>query len=102
MGRTIKFFTKKSLRRANDRAIRMNLNRQVKRSYIKSLHDDTKYPITMELFHDGYDGKPDTMRYVVVTGDLSDIGGTVTNIHIDVPLNFISKDVFEGQVQFDG
>jgi len=80
----------------------MNLNRQVKRSYINSLHDDTKFPITMELFHEGYKGKPDTMRYVVVTGDLSDIGGTVTNIHIDVPLQFVDKDVKEGQVIFDG
>ena len=101
MGRRIKFFTKKSLKRANDRAMRMKLNRQIKRSYINSLHNDTKYPITMELFHDGYDGKPDTMRYIVVTGDLSDIGGTVTNVHIDVPLDFVDKDVFEGQVAFN-
>jgi len=80
----------------------MNLNRQVKRSYIKGLDDETKFPITYELFHKGYQGKPDTFRYVVVTGDMSDIGGTITNIHIDVPIKYVNKDVFEGQVTFDG
>ena len=101
MGRKIKFFTKKSLRRANNRAIKWNLNRQIEKSYIDSLDDDTKFPITYELFHEGWGDNPDTMRYVVVTGDLSD-KSSITTIQIDIPLNFIDKDVKEGQVIFDG
>ena len=84
----IEYFTWKSLKRANERAIRLNLNRQVERKYIESLDRTHKFPVMLTLFHEDDFRNIDTIRCIVGFAD----GGTV---QIDVPIKFWKKDVFK-------
>ena len=88
----VEYFTWDSLNRANNRAIRMNLNRQIDKSYIRSLNRTFRFPVNLSLFKEGYKEDSDIIRYVVTT----ELDGTTT--HIDVPLRFKKKDIFSMEV----
>ena len=89
----VEYLTWKSLNRANNRAIRLDLNRQIKRRYIKSLDRDKKFPISFSVFDDGYGGRPDVIRYVITT-DVDGDGDPVF-CHLDIPVKFTGSDVFK-------
>lgn len=92
----VEYFTWDSLNRANNRAIRMNLNRMIDKEYINSLNKELIYPVNLSLFKEGYKEGSDVMRYILIT----DIDGTT--VHIDVPLKFKKKDVFSMELLGDG
>jgi len=95
----VEYFTWKSLRRANNRAIRLNLNRQIRRRYINTLDRDNRFPISYSLFDDGYDGRPDVIRYVITT-ELDSERNPVT-CHLDIPVKFVGGDVFSTVLEMD-
>lgn len=87
----VEYLTWKSLNRANNRAIKLNLNRQIKRSYIKSLDRGCLYPVSFTLWDEGWDGRPDVIRHLVTTG-LDDKGAPIT-CQLDIPIPFVGTDV---------
>jgi hypothetical protein len=91
-GDTIKYFTWESLNRANNRAIRMNLNRQIQKSYINKMDKALRFPVQLSLFHRGYKDAPDVIRYILIT----DTDGQT--VHIDIPERFVKTDVFNMDV----
>ena len=95
----VEYFTWKSLRRANNRAIRLNLNRQIRRRYINTLDRDNRFPISYSLFDDGYDGRPDVIRYVITT-ELDSERNPVT-CHLYIPVKFVGGDVFSTVLEMD-
>ena len=96
MTHKVEYFTWDSLNRANNRAIRMNLNRQIEKKYIKSLDKTFRYPVQLSLFKEGYKEDSDVIRYVLIT----DLDGTT--VHIDVPLKFRKKDIFSTEINDNG
>lgn len=85
----LEYFSKYTLKRANNRAIRLKLNRSVVPKFIDSLEYE-KFPVIFKLFKDSYGGTMDIVRYVVqMSPDLND------HLQIDVPVKYIGKDVLK-------
>ena len=92
-GKDVEYFTWDSLNRANNRAIRMNLNRQIQKSYMKKLDRTLRFPVQLSLLKEGASDKFDCIRYILII----DTDGNT--IHIDVPMRFTKKDVFRMEVK---
>tara|TARA_R100000458_G_C8276973_1_gene252390 strand:- start:1456 stop:1791 length:336 start_codon:yes stop_codon:yes gene_type:complete len=86
----VKYMTRESIIRATNRAKRMNLNRIADMRFVKSLHPDVNFPVMFQMDHPGYNGKPDVMRYVIMTNRSEH-----DMLQIDIPHKFVSKDVFK-------
>jgi hypothetical protein len=93
MKHKVEYFTWDSLNRANNRAIRMNLNRQIDKKYINNLDKTLRFPVKLSLFKEGYIDASDVIRYILI---IDTEGNT---IHIDIPLRFKNKDVFKMEVK---
>jgi hypothetical protein len=52
-----------------------------------------RFPVQLSLFHRGYKGVPDVIRYVLIT----DTDGQT--VHIDIPERFVKTDVFNMEVK---
>ena len=91
-GNTIEYFTWDSLNRANNRAIRMNLNRQIEKSYIKKMDRTLRFPVQLSLLKEGASDRFNCIRYILIT----DTDGNT--VHIDVPMRFVKKDVYKMEV----
>jgi len=88
MPQKLEYFSKDTLKRANNRAIRLKLNRSIIPKYLDSLKYE-KYPVMLKLYKDGYGGTMDVVRYVVqMSPDSSN------HLQIDVPVKYIHKDTF--------
>tara|TARA_R110002051_G_scaffold88750_2_gene156468 strand:+ start:7359 stop:7667 length:309 start_codon:yes stop_codon:yes gene_type:complete len=92
-GDTIQYFTWESLNRANNRAIRMNLNRQIQKSYINKMDKALRFPVQLSLLKEGASDMFNCIRYVLIT----DTDGNT--VHIDVPERFVKTDVFKMEVE---
>lgn len=88
MPQRVEYFSKDTLKRANNRAIRLHLNRSIIPKFLDSLEYEN-YPVMFKLYKDGYGGTMDVVRYVVqMSPDSSD------HLQIDIPAKYIGKDVF--------
>jgi|TARA_B110001454_G_C12368879_1_gene287524 hypothetical protein len=91
-GKDVEYFTWKSLKRANDRAIRMNLNRQIQKGFIDNLDKELRFPVQLSLLKEGASDMFNCIRYILI---IDTDGNTV---HLDVPIRFTKKDVFSMEV----
>tara|TARA_Y100001951_G_C11291639_1_gene272601 strand:- start:2708 stop:3043 length:336 start_codon:yes stop_codon:yes gene_type:complete len=91
----IKYMTKDSILRANNRAKRMKLNRVLDDKFLKTLHPSLNFPVLMTMDHPGYNGQVDVKRFVVFTNR------DQSHIQIDIPYKFVAKDVFQMELNKD-